>query len=153
MTITCGAWRAKAISADFGRTAKSSEQVAVLLEFLDGPNQSQRITWYGYFTEKTADRTLESLMIAGWDGDDLYELVGLGTTDFEAVVEEDTYEGKTRTKVQWINRMYGNTPAMKQKLNDGEKRAFAERMKGRALALKQNQPAPPAADAGDDLPF
>lgn len=149
--IETGTWRAKAVGAELGYTSKGHEQVAVAVEFLDGPNAGKSMTWYGYFTERTADRSLESLMIAGWDGEDLSALTGVGTTEFEVVVELDTYEGKTKPRIQWINRLFGTGPALKNKMDAGARSSFAERMKGRALAIKQGLPKPPVGE-DDDFP-
>lgn len=151
MTIQAGTWRAKATGAELGYTSTGKEQVAMSIEILDGPSANHIITWYGYFTEKTTDRSLESLMIAGWDGEDLAAMTGVGSTEFQVVIEEDTYEGKTRMRVQWINRLFGSGPALKNKMDTGAKVSFAERMKGRALAVKQGLPKPPV-DEDDDFP-
>lgn len=153
MSITTGTWRAKALKGDLGFTLGGKEKVAVVIEFLDEPNRGQRLTWYGYFSDKTADRTLESLMTMGWDGDDLSELKGLGGAEFQAVVEEDMYEGKKQIKIQWINKLSGDTPNLGKRMEGGDRASFAQKMKGRALALKQQQKQAETSDPMDDLPF
>ena len=153
--IEAGYHKAKAKKAEMGYTSNGNEQIAMLVEFVGGPNDNKLMTWYGYFSEKTADRTLESLMIAGWDGDNLAELAGLGSTEFTAVVEPDTYQGETKMRINWINRLEGRTPALANKMDAGSKAAFAEKMRGRALALKQKSPVQPEAASvqQDDIPF
>lgn len=153
MSITPGKWTARATSAQLGFTKNDKEQIAMELEFLSGPNEGLRSTWYGYFTEKTTDRTLESLLIAGWDGVDIALCDGLGSTEFEAVVENEVYDGKEQTKVQWINRARSGV-VLKKQMNDGQRSEFAERMKGRALAMKQKQVQGASAQVSDDdIPF
>ncbi len=64
-----GKYRARPIAAALGLTSKGTDQIAVTFELLDPAGE--RITWYGFFTEKTTDRTLESLRHCGWKGNDL----------------------------------------------------------------------------------
>ena len=135
---------ARAVGGQLGYTQGGKEQVAVQFVI---PDTNERITWYGYFGEKSADRTLEALMHAGWDGDDVSELKGLGSKDVELVIEEDTFDGKTKMKVQWVNKPGGG--GMKKVMAKAEAMSFAERMKARAMAIKQA--TPPVDDS--DIPF
>lgn len=54
----------------FGETKDGNPQVAVTFAILDGSQQGRRSTWFGYFTEKTTKRTIESLRYCGFKGDD-----------------------------------------------------------------------------------
>jgi len=157
MTLELGYHTGKAISGAPCLTSQGRDQVAVEFEFIGGPNDGKRSTWYGSFTEKSADRTLESLMVAGWDGESLERLDGLGTTQVTLVVESDTYGGEARNRIAWVNRMQGSGPAIKQRMDAGRAQSLTERMRGRVMKLKQEGAAPaaaaPAAGYEDEIPF
>jgi hypothetical protein len=147
--IEPGYYKAKAVSASLGYTSNGNEQVAMTVDLLD---IGKTMTWYGYFTGKTTDRTLESLMIAGWDGESLVSFEGLGTEEFVAVVEEDTYNGETKTRISWINRARSGGPKLNNPMSDVQLQDFAQRMKGRALALKSKVDKPKDVNP-EDIPF
>lgn len=168
--------RAKRDEWTFGATDKGNEYIAVLFEVTQGEHAGHTLQWRGFFTDKTVDRTLDSLRHCGWDGDDIMRLDGLDRNEVEIVVEEETYddkqtgERKTVSKVQWVNR-----PArvrVQNELTGQSLAAFAARFRGKAVAHKQAygpQPAPtnaaprtasqqrsappPATFAGDDTPM
>lgn len=164
MTLKSGTFTIKGVRGMLGFTNSGKEQVAVELSVVDeGDFFGERITWYGYFTELTFDRTLESLRILGWNGDDLSDLSGIDQNEAQAVIEEEEYDGKLRLKVKWINAKGGL--ALQKPMSDGEASAFAARMKGRVLAHKQKNGGPSAAPRStgrddsppppgdDDIPF
>lgn len=132
-----GTFKARGLEAELGTTDSGKEQVAVLLELLEGDDQGKHITWYGYFTEATTDRTLEALRLLGWQGDDLSDLRGIDANEVYAVIIHDEYDGKVRAKVNFINGNAGI--ALKNKMSVGDAKAFAERMKGHVLAQRQKQ--------------
>jgi hypothetical protein len=174
--LQVGTWRCRAVngSQQFGTASSGTEQIAVAIEFTDGPNKGRRTAWYGSFTEKTEDRTLEALRYLGWSNDDIFAMEGLGSLEAEAVLEEETgQDGKTRVRVRWINRARG--PSFKNPIAGDQLKAFSARLKGKALAkrldLERNgiippadspartavsassHEAPPHTDADDPLPF
>lgn len=143
--IPAGTYTAKATgSFDFGKAAKGTEQVAVEFEILDGPEAGRCLTWFGFFTEATTERTIESLRYAGWQGDDITTLDGLGSRRVSLVVEHESYNGKVIAKVQWVNRFGGmGVVKLKQPMDEKQKRQFAAKMKGFAASV----PALPPEDA------
>lgn len=154
MNPLIGTHAARAIAAKLGETSKGDTQVAVEFEITDLPDGPRRITWYGFFTEKTEDRTIEALRICGWTGTDFTDMqVG---ADVSLVIEDDTWEGKTRAKVKWVNRPGGI--AMAKPMDAAKAAAFSARMKGKLLAFdqaagtKQAAPSKPP-DAPADIPF
>lgn len=166
--IPAGTYSAIAVKAELGETSTGKEQVGVEFEITTaGEHTGNRITWYGFFTEKTEKRTLESLRICGWVGNDITNLstVGIAAPVVEIVVEHDTYNGKTSAKVAWVNR--GGGLSMKNQLSPEKKRAFAARLRGPLAAIDQELKAsglstPPAANrsgppaghpASEDIPF
>ncbi len=154
MNPLIGTHAARAIAAKLGETSKGDPQVAVEFEISDLPDGPRRLMWYGYFTEKTEDRTIEALRICGWTGTDFTDIqVG---ADVSLVIEEEVYERKTRTKVKWVNRPGGI--AMAKAMDAAKAAAFAARMKGKLLAFDQAAGTKPAAapkptDAPADIPF
>jgi hypothetical protein len=164
-------YKAKAAEWALGETASGKEQVAVAFNILTPDAQENRLTWYGYFSDGAVDRTLESLRICGWQGDDLTDLTGLDANEVELVVEDEEYpegSGKWRAKVQWVNRSGGL--ALKAPLAGDKAKAFAASMRERIRALdaangkrvsngapKQSPsmraPEPPPLTDADNLPF
>jgi hypothetical protein len=172
MTMTAGKFRAKGVAGALGYTKDHNPQVAVELKILDTDHLGDSITWFGYFTEKTQERTLEALRILGWKTDDLSNLDGITDNEVSITVEEEEYMGEVKPKVQWINRIGGI--ALKERMSPAEAQAFARQMKGAALASRAGmapaatagkppaprapaqRPAPPAGQGlppEDDIPF
>jgi hypothetical protein len=136
-----GTYMVRGVEAALGYTsgAEPKEQVAVELVILDGgEHEGKRITWYGFFTEKTIETTLKSLRTLGWEGDDLSDLSGIDTKDAYAVIaHEEGQDGKVRARVRWINESPNGGLALKTRMDEGAAKAFAERMRGHVLAAKQ----------------
>lgn len=148
-----GRYRARAVDAVLGIADTGTKQVAVLFELLDMPGQS--IPWYGYFTEKTEDRTLESLMHAGWHGDDLSNLMcdGLGESEVSLVVEqEQDQQGEWRPRVKWVNAL-GAGALVKNEMTDVDKVAFAQKMRAKVMQKRAKMTQRPASTNGrNDIP-
>jgi hypothetical protein len=156
-----GTFVAKAESYDFGVSEKNTEFVAVVFRIEEGENFGERVTWNGYFTEKTIKRTLESLRYCGWSGDMVTDLTGIDKNKVQLVIKEEEFEGKLRTKVEWVNRLGGM--AVKNRMDDATRKAFAARLKGAAMSVSKDlakevtvapkEQAAPAREPGDDFPF
>lgn len=131
-----------------------NEEIRVLFGIEGGDASGQTITWRGYFTEATAERSIESLRYMGWTGDDITDIQGLDANEVQLVIKHEQYEGKTQVKVAWVNRaqsVYVGTP-----LDASKKQAFAQRMKGLVLATKGtagSNPTRQAAGSGDSFPY
>lgn len=140
--LVAGYWPIRAIpgSVDWGTSSKGNRQVAVAVEILDGPCAGRRAVWYGSFSEKAAERTMESLAYLGWDSDDITDMSGIGSADAVGKFEEEEYEGNMRVRLTFINRQSG--PAFKDRMTEGDLAAFAKQMKGQVLAFRQKQGAP-----------
>ncbi len=153
--ISEGKHKAQVRDISWDLTSKGTEQLSVLFEVVEGPNAREVITWYGYFTDGTAKRTIESLRAAGWTGDDLAALTvaDLPVTVQLVVEHEEDERGAKRARVRWVNSLNRN-PMPAQKLA-----ALAGRMKGLASSVKaasgpvKRAPATPFDDFdGDDNP-
>jgi hypothetical protein len=141
--IEPGTYAAKALEAGLGVTSTGKEQVAVQFELAD----SQRITWYGYFTDKTRKGTFEALRACGWVGDNLADMTGITENEVELVIQhEPDQNGTARARVRWVNRPGGGGLAMAKPMDAASAAAFAESMRGavvahEAEAVGQGQPA------------
>lgn len=140
-----GTYRAKAVEHKLGETSTGKEQVLVTFEVQAGEHKGQRLFWYSFFTDLTIDRTLESLEHAGWDGESLSAMHGLGSKEVELVCEfeKSQKDGKDYLRVRWVNEVRG--AVLKKELDRGGVLALEERLKGAMLARKQKR-----EEAGDD---
>ena len=148
--LEAGRYRARGVEAGLGYTNGGSEQIAVLLEVQVPEGAPERITWYGYFTEKTTERTLESLRHLGWSTDDLSDLTGIDANEVEVIVEhEDDLDGNPRARVKWINSGHSGGLALKSAMPQNAAKALAAKLRGAAVASRQRasgaMPAAPAA--------
>jgi len=139
-----GFYRARAVEHQFGVAETGTEQVAVTFEIrTEGRWKEYRITWFGYFTEGTVRRTLESLRTCGWEGDDVTDLVGLDRNEVELEVVHEAYNGELRAKVKWVNRVSG-VFRVKNPMTVEQKRALSARVRHLALAMRAPAGAAPA---------
>lgn len=144
MEFADGNYLARGTQAALGETGTGKEQVAVIFKILAPGFEGKHITWFGYFTDKTADRTIESLRICGWAGSDLSDLSGIDTNEVELVIANEEYEGKTISKVRWVNRAGG--VGLAAPMSPEKAKAFAAKMKGAVLRYDQanGKPKPTA---------
>lgn len=117
MGYSPGTWKAEVLAAGLTSSPnKGTPQVAIEFKLLEGPDAGGRITHYAAITEKRLEYTVKELRACGWSGDDLDDLSSVvAGTPVDLVLAEEEYEGKTRTKVAFINepgRMAGG-PAPK----------------------------------------
>jgi hypothetical protein len=148
---------ARAVACSFGTSSKGNHQIAVTFEILDHDEfAGQEITWLGSFTDKTTERTIESLQHMGWQGDDLADLDGLDVNtsartlpdSVEIVCEPDTYEGETNLKVRWVNKPGAGRFAFKEPLTGQGLKAFAAQMRGAVRGAKAGSGRPSSSSNG-----
>lgn len=139
-----GTYRARAVEWDLGFTSTGKEQVMIRFEVFHDDEPSDHINYYGFFTEKTAKRTMETLRLLGWEGDDPTKLEGLDANEVDLVIEPEEYEGKWTSKVKWVNRPGGGGLKNEKPMDEAARRAFAARMKGLAVESRVNAPKPAA---------
>jgi hypothetical protein len=159
--------RAKAGQWGLGESNAGNEQIAVVFDILTEGAEYSNLTWYGSFSDGAVERTITSLRYMGWESNDLEKLEGLDKNEVELVVEEEEYEGKTRTKVAWVNR--AGALNLKAPLSAERTKSFAAAMrdrikaidaaKGQKTAAKSTGPKPPAGPpepppvTDADIPF
>jgi len=130
--IPAGNYRARAVDWGLATTKGGKEQVVVTfaLEELEG----YRITWYGHFTDKSWKRTVESLRLCGWEGEDLQDLTGLDGNEVAVVVNHETFEGNTHARVSWVNDPNRGVN-IKSPLDGDGARQFAARMRDKVKTV------------------
>ena len=142
MALDPGTYTAKAANAVLTESKNGTPCVQVEFQADEGT-----ITWWGYLTEKTVERTLEALRYCGWSNDDLSDMKGIGSRAVQIVVANETYEGVTRAKVQWVNDP--NKLSFESRMDETAQKAFAKKMKGYAMASRKHLPE----EESDDIPF
>lgn len=153
--IDIGTYPARPTRHQWGYTEGGKEQILVDFQ-ITGESEfaGTSISWFGYFTDKTWERTLEALRYCGWEGDDL-AVLSLDK-DVEIVVEHETDDnGTVRAKVRWVNRPGGGRIELKKPMSEGQLRNFAASMKNRAkstAARPTGNARRPPGDPFDDTP-
>lgn len=156
--------RASGAPITFGRSANGNTQIAVEFDIVDERFPGDSISWVGHFTDKTAERTVESLQIAGWQGDDLSELDGVPasqvlTEEVSLTCEPEEYDGEWKLKVQWVNRPGGGRFKFKEQISGNELKAFGAQLRatvksvraaGGATRAPRQQSAPSRSGGGRD---
>lgn len=148
-----GTWRCRGVSYALGYTSQNGEQVGVEIQLLPDQHEDvdgRHITWYGQFSEKAEPFTLKTLRTLGWQGDDVSNLDSIvDGPECEAVIQhEQDLQGEWRARVRFINPLGAGGVAMRAKMTAEQAKAFAERMRGRVLAMNKA----PAATAPAPTP-
>jgi hypothetical protein len=131
--IRDGVYKGKVLGWALGKASTGKEQLVVTFALVDADGtHGPSIDWYGYFTDATVDRTIQSLRVLGWKGDDLSDLSSIEDGEAQLVIESEEYKGKVKPRVRWINALEG--PSLKDQLSPEEAKSFAQRMKSRVRA-------------------
>jgi hypothetical protein len=142
-----GKYLAQVVGHVQGYSSSGKEQIELEWTVVDGPHEGERIrSWHYFSSEKAAEFSFKALEAAGWDGDDVTELKGLGTAVAEIVVGSEEYNGQSKLKVKWVNKPRGQR-AQQEPAGDG----FAARLKA-LNAARKGQAAPAPAKPGNS-PF
>lgn len=160
----------------FAQAASKNWQVAVPFEVSHGEHTGETITWIGVMHDTTDrngvsghERVIQSLQYAGWQGDDISELAELDdatamsmlSEEVELVCDVETYDGKTRLKVQWVNKVGAGRFTFKEAATKSDLKSFAAQMKstirgmraGGSKSSNGSKPAPQQPSLDDDAPF
>lgn len=149
-----------------------NQAVVMTFELIDpSPQPGTMISYFGYLGDNSIGHTVRALQNCGWTGDNLAELPQLAEADMlaqvvELVISHETFEGKRRAKVNWVNRPGGAGKIQLEHVVDGPALSdFGQRMRskitaarggaGRSRAISTGRPpgddVPPPSDR--DLPF
>lgn len=146
MIVTPGNYKARAVGpVSFEKSSQQETPAALVqLRLEDGPHKGSTLEWKGWLTDKAKARTVESLVLMGFDGDDP---ASVQKNEVIAVCDNEPYDytndqGErktgTRARISFINdpnRSVGFKP-----LDDAER----EMIKGdiRAMVAAQKSAAP-----------
>jgi hypothetical protein len=142
--IAAGTYRAQAIagSEQYGTTSNGNDQIVIDLDLLD---VGERVSTFLVFSDKAAQYSIDRLRAAGWKGDDLSKLDGLGSVECEVEVKYEEYQGEQKMKVQIRT---GGAVKLKDQLDDKGKKAFAAKYKDLAKSV-----AAPKSESKTDINF
>lgn len=122
--------------AQFGETKNGNPQVVVNFEILEGEQKGRRISWFGYFTDKTTQRTVESLRYCGFTGNDLAAATYMPLDqEVQIVIDHEEYNGKWSAKVQWVNKAGGGLFKLDKPMDKRGLERFAAQMRGAVAAI------------------
>lgn len=106
--IKPGKYIAKVVEYGIPETKEgASPSIALTFEF-EVEGVRKQLTYYGYLTSAAAEYTLKNLITAGFKHDRpsmLCKPNAFIDKEVQIVVEHETYEGKTRAKIRWINEL------------------------------------------------
>ncbi len=148
------AGRALPETAIFGTASTGTKQVGMSFEIISGPFKGMRQPWFGFFTDESRARTMESLIHAGctFPDDDLGNLEGLGSKEVDLTIEinENPDNGNLTNRVAWVNAP--GQVVMKEQFDEQETKAFAKESKADLLEVKRRmglskKKSPPKKDS------
>lgn len=154
MICTPGSYKARAIAPVTIQKSSNKETpgATVSLRLEEGPHKGAIIEWTGWLSEKAKPRTIESLVLMGFDGDDP---ASVQKNEIVAVLDNETREytndaGEKKTvteaRVQWINDPNRAGGAKFLPLNDAEKASIAGEIRAAVAAHKAS------SDSAMDFP-
>lgn len=118
-------------------SSKGTEQVAVTFRLLEGPDEGRDITAYLALTDARLPYTVKELRLMGWK-DDLNDLLTIQGSFVDLVLEHEQYNGKTQTKVKFIN-----APGTGGVKAADDAAAIADRWRAKIAALPREESADP----------
>ena len=149
-----GTYRARCTEADLGSAKTGTEQILMKFQISEeGEWCGKHWSGFFYFSDKTADYTLEKMRNAGWQGDDLNDLSSLNPAKIDCmiVIKHDEYEGRVRASIDFVNKLDSGIK-MANPMDVARRKEFAERMKGKAVASREHLVEVPEASE-DSIPF
>ena len=151
-----GTYRARAHGegAELSTSSNKGTPQVVVPFALEG---GETISWVGFLTDAALPFTVKSLRIAGWQGDDFFDLTSLGSKECELVIADEEYNGEVRSRVQYINEI-GGGPKIGKSMSEADRKEFARKMRGKVIACGGGKasaapkPAPKPQDSENPAP-
>ncbi len=145
--IAEGKYQAKASpDVELGRTP-NTQTAFVRVQFeitAECEFRGHQIHWDGWLTEKTSERTMDSLEHCGWDGASLSNPQGVGTKECSIVIEHEQSEkdGKLYPRVKWVNALGGGAKLKDEvKLDAAALRSIDQEFKASLMERRQKNGA------------
>ena len=139
-------------------TTKGTPYVRLEFDILDGPAKGQKISRDFFLSDKTWEKTVESLRTCGWQGDDVSNLAGVDANEVVAKIVHEMITDKNgnpvtdnegharyRAAVAWVGKDRTPKPLEASKLSD-----FRQLMKARLQSLAEPELGKTGTD--DDMP-
>ncbi|HWL51328.1 MAG TPA: hypothetical protein VNQ90_02775 [Chthoniobacteraceae bacterium] len=151
-----GSFRCRVVEPEagwLGETEKGTPFIRIPLTVSDeeSDQNGNTIIYQAYLSDAAIDRTVKDLTeVFGWDGDLQALVSGNATfTDMECVIvtESETYEGKERIRVKFLNSIHRTAPKLDQAKVNSLLAKLNSRTKAVAKAAGGSSPAKPAAKA------
>lgn len=152
-----GIYHARATSNwTLSETSKGTPYIRLEFDLLDGAARGQKIARDFFLSDKTWKKTVGSLRVCGWVGDDVSNLTGIENNEVVVKVVHEMItdrqgapvcdnEGNARYRhaIAWVGKDRAPKP-----METAKKSAFMELMKARL----QSQGSPVSRPVDDDLP-
>lgn len=163
--ITPGTKVAKPVSARYMESgAKKTPGIEIEFDFVEKSTDTpERIRWIGWMSEGAKARTMDTLYdTLGCNGSEDTDWNGMFTDpnflkyDQECTleVEEEFYEGKSRMKVKWVNKLGGsNFGAVAPELVKTKVASLGLKAAGLARNVKPASDAAPGFDSSEEVPW
>ncbi len=128
-----GTYKARATGGDFGESPeKKSAYVRAGLVITRGDHKGEALAWDGYFSDATAERTIESLKYFGctFPGGDVTNLEGITANEVSITVKHELSptNGRVFARVAWVNAGAGGV-MNDQKMSQKARASLSGRMK------------------------
>lgn len=149
----------------WGRSKEGTKHVLIYFELLDGPNAGTHLPWFGYFTKNSYERTLKSLRLIGWKGNDVADAASQPLNQKVSVSvghNENPNNGRTYARIDWVNRLGSGTIKMGDPMSAADVRSFSASLRSKTPPEEDGERVersvgdPCVSDPGDpcdDLPF
>lgn len=149
--IKPGKYNAKVKDHAIGETKGGAPQAIIRFEFVaDGTDRE--LAWYGYFTDKTVERTIKALVICGLDGASASGPLEIGREVSITVDIDQDLSGNDRNVIRWVNAL-GDTGTAKS-MPQSEAKAKLARFDGLVMSTKAAMPQQHSKRRDEDnIPF
>lgn len=144
--IKPGTYTAKLVSHAISETSKGDPQAVLTFSFEAGGTTHQ-LNYYGSFSEKGAPHTIKALLVCGLKGQSPAGPLDVGREVSIVVDDEVGQDGKTRSKIRWVNAIGVAKKAMPQDLAKSKLAA----LEGAVMAARNDLNIQDNDD--EDLPF
>lgn len=159
--IAPGKYLAKAVRARFDQ---SSQKGTVFIEVEFVLNESgDNLRWRGFLTEKTIERTMETMALLDWNNDENFGPGSVNVNkDVQLVVELEPDQAdptKEYPRVRWVNDLSGSKftgmepAALKEKLGGVNLKAEMQAARQRLGLKAKTSPPNMAPGASEKAPF
>jgi hypothetical protein len=121
------------LSCVLGHAGTGNKQIEIHFRIAEGDYTGRTRTWFGFFSEKALERTLDSLVNIGFEGNNLNEFPLQRPTGLVPIVikHEKDREGEMRDRIAFINRPGGGGVLTGNVMNPQDSLTFAAQMRAR----------------------